>query len=118
MKSLRFVLSAVLLSLSEVAFAQSDAQTSFDKLKTLAGSWQGTYDGDPLQVSLRVTSMGNALIDEMKSSAPENPITMFNLEGDRLLPAHDCDAGNRPRMVGKSTPDGKTVEFDFSRRRR
>jgi hypothetical protein len=113
MKSLRFVLSAVLLSLSEVAFAQSDAQTSFDKLKTLAGSWQGTYDGDPLQVSLRVTSMGNALIDEMKSSAPENPITMFNLEGDRLLLTRDCDAGNRPRMVGKSAPDGKPVEFDF-----
>ena len=41
MKSLRFVLSVVLLSLSTVAFAQSDAQKSFDKLKTLAGSWEG-----------------------------------------------------------------------------
>ena len=67
MKSLRFVLSVVLLSLSTVAFPQSNAQTSFDKLKTLAGSWQGTYDGDALHVSLRVTSMGNALMHEMKS---------------------------------------------------
>ena len=41
MKSLRFVLSVVLLSLSTVAFAQSDAQKSFDQLKTLAGSWEG-----------------------------------------------------------------------------
>jgi len=30
MKSHRFVLSAVLLSLSSLAFAQSDAQKSFD----------------------------------------------------------------------------------------
>jgi len=39
MKSLRFMLSVVLMSLSTVAFAQSDAQKSFDKIKTLAGSW-------------------------------------------------------------------------------
>ena len=66
MKSLRFVLAVVLLSLSTVAFAQSDAQKSFDKLKTLAGSWEGHGDRRPaatrdgngklMQVSLRVTS--------------------------------------------------------------
>ena len=114
MKSPRFVLSVVLLSLSTLAFAQSDAQKSFDKLKTLAGSWLGTYDADPLHVSLRVTSMGNALIDEMKSSGPENPITMFNPEWDRLLLTHYCDAGNRPRMVGKIAPDAKPWNSIFS----
>jgi hypothetical protein len=29
--------------------------------------------------------MGNALMHEMKSTGPENPITMFKVEGDRLL---------------------------------
>ena len=113
MKSLRCTLSVVLLALSSVAFAQSDAQKSFDKLKTLAGTWEGTFEGKPLQVSLRVTSMGNTLMHEMKSSGPEDPITMFTMDGDRLLLTHYCDAGNRPRMVGKVSPDGKTVEFEF-----
>ena len=112
MKSLRLML-VVLMSLCTGAFAQSDAQKSFDKLKTLAGTWEATFEGKPLQVSLRVTSMGNALMHEMKSSGPENPITMFNMDGDRLLLTHYCDAGNRPRMVGKVSPDGKTLEFDF-----
>ena len=113
MKSLRFMLSVVLMSLSTVAFAQSDAQKSFDKLKTLAGSWEGTFEGKPMQVSLRVTSTGNALMHEMTQGGPDDPITMFYVDGDRLLLTHYCDAGNRPRMAGKMTPDGKTVEFDF-----
>jgi hypothetical protein len=113
MRSLRFALSVALISLSTLAFAQSDAQKSFDKLKTLAGSWQGAYEGKPMEATLRVTSMGNAIVHEMKGSGPDDPITMFYLDGDRLLLTHYCDAGNRPRMVGKMSPDGKTLEFDF-----
>jgi len=102
-----------LVSLSTLTFAQSDAQKSFDKLKTLAGSWQGSYEGKPMQATLRVTSMGNAIEHEMKGDGPDDPITMFYLDGDRLLLTHYCDAGNRPRMAGKLSPDGKTLEFDL-----
>src|SRR2546425_237227 len=117
MKSLRFVMFLILtslISLSTVAFAQSDAQKSFDQLKTLAGSWEGTFEGKPMGVSLRVTSMGHTLMHEMtRAGASDDPITMLYLDEDRLLLTHYCDAGNRPRMVGKATPDGKTVEFDL-----
>jgi hypothetical protein len=141
MKPLRFTLFIVLLFLSTVAFAQldahktvspsdgqkpiaqSDAQKSFDKLKTLAGSWeahvttvppQAEMEGGLMQVSLRVTSMGHTLMHEMTGAGrPDDPITMFVVDGDRLLLTHYCDADNRPRMVGKMSPDGKTVEFDF-----
>jgi len=123
MKTVRLVLTLVLLSLSTLAFAQSDAQKSFDKLKTLEGSWEGhvttmpvapEIEGKVMQVSLRVTSMGNAIMHEMKGSGrPDDPITMMYLDGDRLMLTHYCDAGNRPRMTGKMAADGKTVEFEF-----
>jgi hypothetical protein len=128
MKPIRLVLSAVVMLLSTMAFAQSDAQPSeaqksFDKLKTLAGSWEGhittfppqaEIEGKHMQVSLRVTSMGNALVHEMTGEGrPDDPITMLYLDGDRLLLTHYCDAGNRPRMTGKMSQDGKTVEFAF-----
>jgi len=140
MKSLGFVLSVVLMSLSSLAFAQSeapkssaaiapkpvaqsDAQKSFDQLKTLAGTWEGhlttvpqapEVEGKLVQLSLRVTSMGNALMHEIKvGGRPDDPITMLYLDGDRLMLTHYCDAGNRPRMTGKMLPDGKTVEFEF-----
>jgi hypothetical protein len=107
------VLYLLLVSLSTLTFAQSDAQKSFDKLKTLAGSWQGSYEGKPMQATLRVTSMGNAIVHEMKGEGPDDPITMFYMDGDRLLLTHYCDAGNRPRMAAKLSPDGKTLEFDL-----
>ncbi len=114
MKSLRFLLFVVvLMSLSIAAFAQSDAQKSFDKLKTLAGTWEGTFEGAPLHVTLRVTSMGNAVMHEMKGSGPDDPITMLYLDGDRLFLTHYCDAGNRPRMAGTISSDGKTIRFNF-----
>jgi hypothetical protein len=125
----RIALSAVFLLMVATAFAadmaatQSDAQKSFDQLKTLAGSWEGrvtSIPSDPdienkhVQASLRVTSMGNAIVHEMRGEGrADDPITMLYLDGDRLLLTHYCDAGNRPRMTGVMSPDGKKVEFTF-----
>ena len=131
MKSLRFLLFVALIALCTPAFAESDAQKSFDQLKTLAGSWQGPITVEPPQeeikngslghVLLRVTSRGNALVHEMFDPAKpddptryDHPLTMLYLDGDRLTLIHYCDAGNRPRMVAKASPDGKKVEFDFA----
>jgi hypothetical protein len=141
MKSLRYMLPVVLMLFSTVALAQSDmhksdvvqksdAQKSFDTLKTLAGTWQASVTTDPPvpemgngavgEVSLRVTSRGNALVHEMyeagKANDPtkyDHPVTMFYLDGERLTLVHYCDAGNRPRMVARTSSDGKSVEFDF-----
>jgi hypothetical protein len=140
MKSRRFLLSLAFLSMSLVAVAQThsqepvqpktDAEKSFDLMKTLAGSWEGPVtleppmpkmdNGKPISVLFRVTSRGNALVHEMQESgAPldpskyDHPVTMLYVENDRLVLTHYCDAGNRPRMEGKISPDGKKVEFEF-----
>jgi hypothetical protein len=137
MKPWLFPLFFVLLSASSPVFAQSSPHehessgqpasspdaAAFTKLKTLAGSWAGqltTMPVDPdvsgsfVQFSLRVTSRGNALVHEMSvSGLPDHPLTMFYLDGGRVTLTHYCDAGNRPRMTGTMSPDGKTVEFEF-----
>ena len=123
MKPVRLALTAVLLLLPASAFAQSDVQKAFDRLKSLAGTWQGPVKTDPpeafladspMNVVLRVTSRGHAVLHEMTNPRiPDDPITMFYVDADKLFLTHYCDAGNRPRMTGKLSPDGKTVEFAF-----
>ncbi len=148
MKSHRFVMPIVLMSLSTMAFAQSDAhkmaepkapppkseaQTSFDAMKTLAGDWEGPVKTDmpveakvdikPLHVSMRVTSRGNVLVHEFQEAGTpldpakyDHPVTMLYVDADpdRLTLVHYCDAGNRPRMVARTSADGKRVEFEFA----
>jgi hypothetical protein len=137
MKSARMLLTTILLSLSAAAFAQSaapkpdsDAQKSFDKLKALAGDWEGAVTADPptseipegtrAHISMRITSRGNAIVHEMQEPGTpldptkyDHPVTMIYLNGDQVNLVHYCDAGNRPHMIANSSPDGKKVEFSF-----
>jgi len=140
MRSLRFVACLALGALVTVAVARSethtprppasDARQAFDRLKSLAGNWTGVarmahdavMDSSPVHVLLRITSGGDALLHEMtpegRSNDPtrgeDDPVTMLYMDGGRLLLTHYCDAGkNRPRMVGRSSADGKSVAFDF-----
>jgi len=142
MKSFRFVSCVALMLLASVAFAQSemhkvtekaassDAQKSFDQLKTLAGTWRGSVKATPanpamdnarLEITLRVTSRGNALVHEIQEEGTpldatkyDHPVTMLYVDGDKLNLIHYCDAGNRPHMVARPSADGKKVEFDFA----
>jgi hypothetical protein len=117
----RLAILIILFATAAVALAQespkststqSDAQKAFDKLKTLAGSWQGSIGNLSTQVAIRVTSGGTAIMHDA-FMASTNKITMIYLEGDRLLLTHYGGEGNRPRFEGKLTPDGKGVEFSF-----
>ena len=101
--------------------AKSEAQTSFDVLKGLAGKWTGSVITDPhnpeiegaIQVTLRVASRGSVLEHEIAPGGVPEP-TMIYVEGDRLALVHYCEAGNRPRLVARSSADAKTVDFEFA----
>ena len=112
MKSRCTSISLLIVLAASFAFAASAANTSFEQLKSLGGSWEGKgSNGEPVQVSYRVTSNGSALMSEIKGK--EDMISMFNLDGERLLMTHYCAVGNQPRMVASPSPDGKTITFQF-----
>ena len=108
------------------AAPSADAVRAFALIKSLAGRWQATFVNPAnqkpveMQTWIRVTSSGNSVVHEMKGAgdadeAPkdDHPITMIYLDGADLRLTHYCDAGNRPRMTARLSPDGKQVDFDF-----
>jgi hypothetical protein len=115
MKSLRFTLSLFLLLAATAALSQTAAQKSFDQLRSLTGSWEGTSaQGMPLQVTFRDTAAGSALMSEIHGHGPEDMISMIHMDGpNRLVMTHYCTSGNQPRMAASASPDGKSVTFEF-----
>jgi hypothetical protein len=94
---------------------QSDAQKAFEKMKTLAGTWEGTVMSIPITFTIRAASSGNAILHEgnTEKGVPNHEITMFYVDGDRLLATHYCDAGNRANLEGKMSADGQSIDFNF-----
>ena len=46
--------------------------------------------------------------------SPEAMVTMYHLDGDRLMMTHYCSLGNQPRMRAKKmAKDDKTLSFAF-----
>jgi hypothetical protein len=111
----RIALAVFVVLATTSALAQSDAEKSFDQVKSLAGTWEGKNSlGEPLQVSFKITSGGSAVMSEIAGHGNDNMITMFHLDGpNKLVLTHYCGAGNQPRMQATNSPDGKTITFNF-----
>ena len=90
---------------------------AFDQLKALVGHWEGTTpDGKKGQATYELISNGSVVMERLSPGNEPDMITMYSLEGDRILVTHYCSAGNRPTMQTAASPaaNGK-LDFTFLR---
>jgi hypothetical protein len=94
-----------------------DAKAAFEKLKGLAGEWQGKAgeEGMPATVTYRVTSNGSVVMETLMPGTDHEMITMYHMAGNELVATHYCSAGNQPHLKldsEKSTPTQLVFAFD------
>jgi hypothetical protein len=111
-------LQIIMLALTFIAtasYAQTDAQKAFSTLKTLPGTWEGSgmegTNSNAVRVDFKITGGGSVIMSEIQGHA--DMVSMFHMDGDRLLLTHYCAVGNQPRMQASASPDGKTLTFNF-----
>jgi len=93
--------------------SRTDARAAFDQLKSLAGRWEG---GDSRQERLtyELIAGGTALVEREVAAGRPEMLTVYHLDGDRLVLTHYCMAGNQPRMQLTAFDRGAgTLKFDF-----
>jgi hypothetical protein len=93
-----------------------DPKAAFEKLKTLAGNWDGKGEGGmQTPVSYKVTANGSVVMETMFPGTGHEMVTMYHLAGGDLVATHYCAGGNQPHLkldTGKSTPDDLVLSFD------
>jgi hypothetical protein len=87
---------------------------AFDKIKSLAGDWVGTYGGKQGKMTYRVMSAGSSVILIQDGDKPGNEmVTVFAPDGKNLLATHYCSAKNHPRMKLEPGSDPTVLRFTF-----
>jgi hypothetical protein len=98
----------------------SPAAAQLEKLKALAGTWAGKAahggsPGDDTSVIWRVTAAGSAVVETIAPGTPHEMVTVYHLDGDKLMLTHYCAAGNQPTMRARPSKDPSVIAFDFVR---
>ena len=92
------------------------AREAFELFKKLEGKWRGrSTKGWEEVVNYKTIAKGSVVVGNSFDAHPnETMMTMFYLDGDRLMLTHYCVARNQPRLVATSFADaGKTITFTF-----
>ncbi len=114
------LLIAVLLAAPVLAHAQAvDGKAAFERLKSLAGTWQGQaghgQPGAPATVTYRVASGGSVVEEALFPGTPHEMISMYHIVNGELVLTHYCAMANQPRMRldrSASTPERLVFAFD------
>jgi hypothetical protein len=87
---------------------------AFDQLKSLAGEWEGkSSSGEPIKVIYKVVSSGSVVMEQSEPAKEHEMITMYSLDGDRIVVTHYCSAGNQPTMQTRPSP-AANGKYDFT----
>jgi hypothetical protein len=96
--------------------AAESAQNGFEQFKKLDGQWIGrSTKGWEETITFKTIAKGSVVVENSFDAHPnETMMTMFHLDGARLLLTHYCVAGSQPRLAATAFDDnGRTVTFTF-----
>lgn len=121
---MRSALAAALLLASPSLAAEpkpTPARAQLEKLKGLAGTWKGkagekgSDKSFEAVVTFKVTGAGSAVVETIGPGTEHEMVTVYHLDGERLMLTHYCAAGNQPTMRAVKSGAADTIAFDFVR---
>jgi hypothetical protein len=110
------MLIAALFVFATVLSAAPGTNPAWEKMKSLAGEWNGTMNHDgqemPVSVSYTLVSSGTSLMERLTTPDGSDMVTMYHPDGSRIMMTHYCSGGNQPRMKAEAMA-ADSIAFDF-----
>lgn len=130
MKKMGWTVVTIAVLLAPQTATASDnltAEKAFERLKALAGTWEGSASGEGDEAAaeadatgkvvheFEVTASGHVLMERMGPNTDYEMVNMYHLDGSDLVLTHYCSSGNQPRMkfnAATSAPNRLVFDFD------
>ena len=115
----KILLTALCMTVAALSMGQakSPAAEGFAKLKTLQGEWvdpDGIFgEKGKVAVTYRVTGAGNTVVETFPVGTANEMVTVYHLEGDKVVLTHYCTSNTQPKMVSAGL-QGNTLAFEFA----
>ena len=101
--------------------AQSKEDVAFDKIRSLAGDWTGTFvwsgarsSSGKMDAQYYLTGGGSAVVENLISGGSPIMTSVYHRDGNDLRMTHYCAARNQPRLKATAfSPDGSHITFSF-----
>ena len=102
-------------------FAQSKESAAFDKLRDLAGNWEGTFAWSggrnatgKMGAQYYTTGNGSAVVEDLTQDGVPSMTSVYHLDGADLRLTHFCAAQNQPRLKATTVdPEKGDITFSF-----
>ena len=89
----------------------------FERMKELAGVWEGTSnmpkEGEKVRVEYRLSSGGSAVVENLFPGTPHEMISIYYDNKGQLTMTHYCALRNQPRM-NLEKADAQNLYFMFA----
>ncbi len=103
------------------------AEAAFEQLKSLAGTWKGSAEGEGEEAAteaekagqiiheIRLSAAGTVVMETMGPGTEHEMINMYHVDGDDLVLTHYCAGGNQPTMrLDRGASTAARLIFDYS----
>ena len=92
----------------------NEGPAAFARLKTLVGEWEADTKMGKAHLTYELIAGGSALVERETMGDTPPMMTVYYLDGNRLLLTHYCMVGNQPRMQARrfDAASGELV-FEF-----
>lgn len=114
----RAAITAVILTCAAGAGAPATADEGpstsaihFERIAALAGEWK-VQESASLRIVFEPTAGGSVIVERWMRGERMHSMTVYHLDGERLIATHYCPQGNQPRLVASPADDGET-RFTF-----
>jgi hypothetical protein len=113
---LLFIGSAISFA-GEQSLSHYSGSKGFERMKELAGTWEGTSnmakEGEKVRVEYRLSSGGSSIVETLFPGTPHEMVSVYFDNKGHLTMTHYCVLRNQPRMKLQKV-DAQRLDFVFA----